>query len=102
MSDLPRKSPDTDYDPPHSLASWTAMDADMTFDTVKELLKSKTVWGVLLLLLNNTVLKNSPLDESFGEQATTALTGALDAIGAVIAVWGRLTAKGPIIGKPSV
>lgn len=70
-----------------------------TLETVKELLKSKTIWGVILLLVNNTILKEAPLDAQFGEQATSAITGLLDAIGAVLAVWGRLTAKGPLIER---
>lgn len=73
----------------------------MTMDTLRQMLTSKTIWGVVILLLNNTILKDSPLAESFGEQASSAITGLLDALGTVLAVWGRMTASGPMVGRPT-
>lgn len=71
-----------------------------TLDTVKELLKSKTIWGVILLVLNGTLFKNNPLTEQFGDQVNAAIDSVMVTVGAVLAVWGRLTAKAPMVGRP--
>lgn len=71
-----------------------------TVDILKQMAASKTVWGVLILIFN-MFLKDSPLDEALGEQIAHAITQFLDAIGAVVALWGRLTAKGPIVNQPA-
>lgn len=92
---VPRKSPDPE--PPHTLASWEALLSTNTLDILKNLAGSKTVIGVLILLVNNLFLKDAPIDEAIGDQVHTLLTQALDLIGGVVAVWGRLTAKGPLI-----
>lgn len=71
-----------------------------TMDTIKELLKSKTIWGVILLVLNGTLFKDNPLTDQFGDQVNGAIDSILTTVGAVLAVWGRLTAKAPLIGRP--
>lgn len=83
----------------HSLWSWRELSAVKTIDLLKQLLGSKTIIGVLILLVNNTILKDAPIDEAVGQEAAVALDGLLNAIGTVLAVWGRLTARGPMIGN---
>jgi hypothetical protein len=68
-----------------------------TLDILKQLAASKTIWGVLILLLNATVLKDSPLTEGMGDEASNILENIVNVVGTVLAFWGRLTARGPII-----
>lgn len=68
-----------------------------TLNLLKELFGSKTVWGVIILLLNNTVLKETPLDSVMGDEAFALMQGVLNLIGGLVAFWGRITAKGPMV-----
>lgn len=72
-----------------------------TLDMLRQMIGSKTVWGVLILVLNLLVFKDAPLSDAVGQEIADTLTGVITAFGAVIALWGRLTAKGPLI-SPSV
>lgn len=63
---------------------------------VMELLKSKTIWGLIILLFN-MVLKGAPITDVISEELHAAVTAIADGVGAMIIVWGRITAKGPLL-----
>lgn len=64
---------------------------------IKEALKSTAIWGLLLLALNATIFKEMPLDDALGEELRNNIVGAVDVVGWFMALFGRLTAKKPII-----
>lgn len=98
----PRKSPPGEPGPPHTLASWEALLSANTLDILRQLAGSKTIIGVVILLVNNLLLKESPIAETMGDELAGFFNQALDVIGSALAIWGRLTAKGPLIqNKPS-
>ncbi len=58
-------------------------------------LGSKTIWGLIILIVN-MFLKETPISEEIGQELEQALLAAVDAIGALVVLWGRITAKGPL------
>lgn len=72
-----------------------------SLDVLKQLIASKTVWGLIILGLNATVLKEAPISEAIGQEFADALNGLLTAVGVALGVWGRLTARGPIVAPAS-
>lgn len=68
-----------------------------TLDILRQLAGSKTIIGVVILLANNLFFKEAPIAEAMGDELAAFFTQALDVIGSALAIWGRLTAKGPLI-----
>lgn len=62
-----------------------------------QLLKSKTVWGAVVMLIGAAChVLGAPFTEADEQAVSTAISLGVDAVGAFVVVWGRLTAKGPI------
>lgn len=62
-----------------------------------ELLRSKTIWGAIVMAIGGAAhLFGLPFTEADQQNLTQALGGLADAVGLVLVVWGRVTAKGPI------
>ena len=65
----------------------------------KFLLKSKTIWGILLMVIPAVcpllgIEPPSSADlQQFGDNLFTTANGIIQIIGALLAVYGRLTAK---------
>ncbi|MFN7011130.1 MAG: hypothetical protein ACK4PN_13955 [Allorhizobium sp.] len=59
--------------------------------------QSKTVWGALIAIAA-PLLKQAGVELGLAEQANLAdaLTTIVGALGGVLAIYGRVTAKGPI------
>lgn len=60
-------------------------------DALKMLAQSKTMWGMVILLLNSYFGK--AIDPALGIDGPDAITNVVNAIGALLVVFGRLTAK---------
>lgn len=66
------------------------------FDDAKGLLTSKTFWGVILMVVS---LFAKPIAEAVNADALSAMFEAVfAAVGAVLAVWGRIKAAKSIRG----
>jgi len=68
-----------------------------TFDLVLELLKSKTVIGIITMVLGFVIKDNPQLVEQLSTEGVELISAALASIGALVAAWGRMTAKGPMV-----
>ena len=64
---------------------------DKLLSTLKDLMVSRTIWGMAILLANSTLGKN--IDPGLGEQAPAVFGSLFDAIGATMVVIGRIMAK---------
>lgn len=63
--------------------------------SAKVLLNSKTIWGLMILILN-MFMKENQINDEISAELYAALTAVADSIGALLVLWGRITAKGPL------
>lgn len=66
---------------------------------VKSIFKSKTIWGVLLMVIGSVFGFNIP--EGVDQEIANIATTVIEAVGAALAVWGRIKAdkKLTVTGK---
>jgi hypothetical protein len=67
----------------------------MIMDNVKGLVFTKTFWGVVITLVGLVLPKIRTLDP---EAAASVAEQVMQAVGAVIALIGRITAKAQVVG----
>lgn len=71
-----------------------------TIEVVRKLLGSKTVAGGILLVVG-LFIKDNPDIEVLVQGWLDVAVAALGVVGSALLLWGRATAKGPIIGPAS-
>ncbi len=67
----------------------------------KFILKSKTIWGVLIAAVP-TILAQFGYDMGNPELLNGIVNEIFEVVGAVLAVFGRIVAEGPIAIKPKL
>lgn len=70
-----------------------------TAEVFAGLVQSKTVWGVLALVAGAVAPQIGENLEQNAESIVDALGLVFAAVGAVLGIWGRMTAKGPLVAK---
>ena len=67
-------------------------------DTILNALKSKTIWGLIIATIGSTTV-GSDIVNSFGvneENAVTFVDSIIQAVGTLLAIYGRVVAKKPL------
>lgn len=63
----------------------------------KSALRSKTIWGVIVMILPPVLgLLGFEITVADAEGAATAIDGIVSGIGAILAIWGRISASRPV------
>ena len=71
-----------------------------SLDLIQNLLRSKTFFGVVVLIVGMVFKGVDP--NALTDQIYSTLLLITDAFGAVMILWGRITAKGPMVDiKPA-
>lgn len=70
-----------------------------TAEVFASLVQSKTVWGVIVLILSAVAPQVGALLDENVEAILSVLSQAGVLVGGILGIWGRMTAKGPIVTK---